>query len=203
MSFIGTTAVSEAVGKVREMYLRQQGAFGFVPNYAKVFCYRPEVMDAWAQLLKVVRGPVDTRVYELATVAAARAIGSSACALAHGKKLIDKVFTEDELEAALRGEVLGSVTTGDLAVIRFATQVAQSASAVSEADIERMRAVGFGDAEIFDIVAVVAARCFFAKIPDALGVQPDGPMGEVNEPLRQMLLVGRPVSDLQPEVLAD
>ena len=32
------------------MYERQETFWGFVPNYARVFCYRPEIMGLWAQL---------------------------------------------------------------------------------------------------------------------------------------------------------
>ena len=41
MAFIETTPPEAAEGAVAAMYLRQQKAWGFVPNYAKVFCHRP------------------------------------------------------------------------------------------------------------------------------------------------------------------
>ena len=41
MSFIETTAVEDAEGAVREMYERQQAAWGYVPNYAKSFSPPP------------------------------------------------------------------------------------------------------------------------------------------------------------------
>ena len=44
MAFIETTPTAAAVGPTREMYARQQRSWGFVPNYAKVFSARPEVL---------------------------------------------------------------------------------------------------------------------------------------------------------------
>ena len=50
MAFIDTIPDAEIDDQVRAMYERQASFWGFVPNYAKVFCYRPEIMGLWAQL---------------------------------------------------------------------------------------------------------------------------------------------------------
>jgi hypothetical protein len=57
MAFIRTIPPGESKDAVREMYQRQQAAFGYVPNYAKVFCHRPEVMERWATLLAATHAP--------------------------------------------------------------------------------------------------------------------------------------------------
>ena len=44
MSFISTIAADEATADVRDMYQRQQDHWGYVPNYAKVFSHRPQVL---------------------------------------------------------------------------------------------------------------------------------------------------------------
>ena len=77
MSFIDTIHPHEADGDVRAMYERQQRAWGYVPNYAKLFSHRPQVMAAWADLIAVIRRPVHPRTFELVTFAAAYALGSS------------------------------------------------------------------------------------------------------------------------------
>ncbi|HEU5191627.1 MAG TPA: hypothetical protein VFX14_18225 [Methylomirabilota bacterium] len=55
--------------------LREQS--GYVPNYAKLFGHRPDVLAAWGQLIAAIRGHMDQRRYELITIAAARALRSS------------------------------------------------------------------------------------------------------------------------------
>ena len=42
MAFIATIPAGAAQDAVQHMYLRQQAAWGYLPNYAKVFCHRPE-----------------------------------------------------------------------------------------------------------------------------------------------------------------
>ena len=41
MAFIETMPESEIDDDVRAMYEREEAHYGFVPNYAKVFCHRP------------------------------------------------------------------------------------------------------------------------------------------------------------------
>ncbi len=47
---------------------------------------RPEVLAGWAQLAGVIRTGMDLRRYELVTLAAARALRSTYCAMAHGRR---------------------------------------------------------------------------------------------------------------------
>ena len=47
----------------------------------------------------------------------------------------------------------------------------------------------------FDIAATAAARCFFSKLLDALGVQADSSFSDLDPALREALTVGRPVAD--------
>lgn len=71
MAFINTIPPSRSEGAVREMYERQQAHYGYVPNYTKVFSHRPDVMARWGKLLAEIRRPMDDRMFELATFAAA------------------------------------------------------------------------------------------------------------------------------------
>ena len=51
MAFIDTISASWVTGDAFAMYERQQRHYGYVPNYATVFCHRPEVMRRWGELL--------------------------------------------------------------------------------------------------------------------------------------------------------
>jgi len=192
MSFIQTVAPDAAQGDIAAMYRRQQQAWGYVPNYAKVFCHRPELMARWAALLAEVKRPLDRRRLELATFAAAHELGNSACALAHGR-MLREFFADDEIVAIAAGCVEALLPPAEQALLRFARQVARDAGAVTAGDVAELKALGFVDAEIFDIAAVVAARAFFTKVLDATGVQPDAPFAELPASLRDALVVGRPI----------
>lgn len=192
MSFIDTIEPAQAHGDVGAMYRRQQQTWGFVPNYAKVFCHRPELMARWAGLLAEVKRPLDRRRLELVTFAAAHALGHSACSLAHGRVLRD-YFSDDEIVALASGREDTVLPPAEQAMLAFARRVARDAASVDAATIAALTAFGFSDAEVFDIAAVAAARAFFTKLLDAMGVLPDAPFGDLPEPLRRALTVGRPI----------
>ncbi|MCL7938722.1 hypothetical protein M8009_00180 [Halomonas sp. ATCH28] len=56
------------------------------------------------------------------------------------------------------------------------------------------QAGGSVDDEVFDIVAVAAARAFFTKVLDGLGAQADVAYRELAPELREALTVGRPIA---------
>ena len=83
----------------------------------------------------------------------------------------------------------------DLAVMDLAERVVDDATAIDDADLQRLRDLGLTDAEIMDVVLAAAARCFWTKTLDALGVQPDASYAELEPELREVLVVGRPIAD--------
>jgi uncharacterized peroxidase-related enzyme len=201
MTHIDTIAPAEAEGEVRNMYLRQQQGWGFVPNYAKVFSHRPAVMHAWADLQHTIRKNIDDKSYELVTLAAAQALGSSYCSLAHGKKLTSKYYSEEQLADIAADPVSEALTVAEQTMMRVAGKIVADSSSVSREDIDELREAGYSDAGIFDIAASAAARCFFSKLVDALGVQPDCSFSETSEQLKSVLCVGRPISPDAPEII--
>lgn len=200
MTFIKTTAPEDAAGEVAEMYARQQSAWGYVPNYAKAFCERPEVMVRWGRLLAEIKRPMDKRRFELVTFVAAHELRNSACVLAHGRALRE-FFSEEQIRAIAAGRLDAVVSGAEQAMLRYARQIAQDASQVSAEQVAALKKWGFSDAEIFDIAAVAAGRAFFTKLLDALGVQADSSFLDLDEAFRRSLTVGRPV-DVTPCVTA-
>ena len=198
MTFIRTLSPDEADGVVAAMYLRQQAAWGFVPNYAKVFSHRPEVLARWGQLLAEIRRPMSPRRFELVTFAAAHELRHSACTLAHGKKLRE-FLVDDDIVALAAGRIGGALTDAEQAMVAFAREVARDASRITSTQVQALKTKGFSDAEVFDIAATAAGRAFFTKLLDALGVEPDSPFLELEPALREALTVGRTI-DLRPVV---
>jgi alkylhydroperoxidase family enzyme len=159
-------------------------------NYERAFAARPDVYAGWGQLLTAIKANMDTRRYELVTLAAARRLRSSYCCLAHGSVLLDLGEPVREIALDHRGAGLGEV---DVAVMDLAERVVDDASTITEADRQRLRDLGLTDDEIKDVILAASARCFFAKANDAMGVLPDAHYGELEPELREALVVGRPI----------
>ena len=162
-------------------------------NYERAFEARPDVYAAWGELLAAIKANMDLRRYELATLAAARRLRSSYCSLAHGKVLIEQ-FGEPVLQIATDRSEAGLAEV-DLAVMDLAERVVDDATAIDDADLQRLRDLGLSDEEIMDVVLTAAVRSFWTKTLDALGVQPDASYRELEPELREVLVVGRPIAD--------
>ena len=200
MSFIDTIGIAEAGEDLRAMYARQQDAWGFVPNYAKSFSHRPELMARWGRLLAELKRPMDRRRFELITFVAAHELGHSSCSLAHGRALTDW-FSPAEIRDLAAGRDVAGLTVAETAMVGFARRVARDAASVTAADVDTLRNAGFGDAEIFDIAAVAAGRAFFTKILDAVGSLPDAVFAAIDPDLCDCLTVGRPIDTTDVEVM--
>ena len=163
------------------------------PNFERAFAERPEILAAWVGLNSAIKERMDLRRYELVTLAAARRLGSSYCCLAHGSVLLDR-FDEPVLEIA-RDHRSANLSELDVAVMDFAERVVDDATAIEDADRQRLRDLGMSDGEVMDVVLAASARCFFSKALDALGVLPDASYRELSPELQGALVVGRPIAE--------
>lgn len=195
MTFIDVVPEGEAVGDVAAMYQRDMDTLGYVANYSRAFSHRPSVMEAWRQLNGAIRSTMEPRIYELATMAAALRLRSSYCSLAHGENLAELGSTEETVGIALDRRTSG-LSAQELAIMDFAELVTDGADRVTQTDIEHLRDMGLGDAEIFDVAAAAAARCFFSKLLDSMGAQPDPAYAGLPVEMTEALTVGRPIASV-------
>jgi uncharacterized peroxidase-related enzyme len=162
---------------------------GDEPNLQRAFALRPDVFRAWQQLNGAIKESADLRRYELATLAAARRLRSSYCCLAHGKVLAEQFYDYETVPRLPDG-----LDDADRAIMAFAEKVVVDATAVTQADVDELRAHGLSDAEIVDVVLAATARCFFSKTLDALGVQPDAAYSDLPPSFVEASTVGRPIA---------
>jgi uncharacterized peroxidase-related enzyme len=195
MAFIDTVPEEQATGAVAAMYETDRQGFGLLPNFTRGFSLRPDVYAGWRQLNGAIKANMDLRRYELATLAAARRLRSSYCALAHGSVLLDNRFLGPDAVRAIAGGEAAELDDVDLAVMDLADKVALDATSVTTADVDRLRSLGLADADILDVVLAAAARCFFSKALDALGIEPDARYAQLEPELREALTVGRPIAE--------
>jgi uncharacterized peroxidase-related enzyme len=176
------------------MYATDREVFGDLPNFTRAFSLRPDVYAAWRSLNGAIKSNMDLRRYELATLAAARHLRSSYCMLAHGSILMKQFMEPGEVRALADDFAAAELDPLDLAIMELADKVARDATSVTEEDLARLRSLGLADAEIMDVVLAAAARCFFSKTLDALGVQPDAKFAALDDDVRDALVLGRPIA---------
>ena len=196
--FIEPIDESTAPTPVADYFATQRALWGFLPNYAQCFAGGPDVASAWANLNGAIRGGMDRRRYEIATIAAAHQRRSTYCTIAHASFLRDACGDEATVRAIAldpTGSLLGDT---DRLIYRFAGKVAADAASVTQQEVDDLRAAGLEDIDIANIVYAVAARLFFASILDGLGAQLDPETADTfDADIRNALVVGRPVGDVR------
>lgn len=194
--FIETQAEDAAEGALAQWYASQREGWGFLPDYAGCFASRPEVAQAWQGLSAAVRTGVDRRRFEIATIAAARVRRSTYCTVAHASFLRDVCDDEATMRELALSPDGSTLAAEDAAVFAFATKVATDAASVEQSDVDALRAVGFTDAEVADLVFAVAARMFFTTVLDGLGARLDRPTAATfDDDVLAAMVVGRDIGD--------
>jgi uncharacterized peroxidase-related enzyme len=136
------------------------------------------------------------RRYEIATIAASRALRSTYCTAAHSLFLRDVCEDEATMRAIAEDPTGAALAPVDRAVYEFAAKVATDAVSVEQADIDVLRALGLSSADVADVVFAAAARSFFTRVLDGLGAQLDQQTADAFEPsLGSTMVVGRPPAE--------
>jgi len=171
---VTTPDLDGATGHIAEMYDGDLRGDGFVFAHTRAMAVNPEAHQAFEDLIHAIVPSIGVRTYELATLAAARAIGSEHCLLAHGRKSLRAgLLDEDQLTRLARDGADADLDPQDLAVVAYAEKLSTDAAAMTDADTERLREVGFTDRQIVDITLAAAVRNYFSRALQALAVPVD------------------------------
>ncbi len=181
-------SVDQVEGHAADMYGKDLAADGFVFGYTQVMAIDPEAHAAFEALVQAVVPSIGVRVFELATLGAARGIRSSHCLLAHGRKMLRAgIMAEDQLARLGRDYRDADLDEADIAVMAYAEKLSTDAAAMTDADSQALRDVGFTDRQIVDITLAAAVRNFFSRSLLALAVPVDDVPG-IDAELAEALL---------------
>jgi uncharacterized peroxidase-related enzyme len=185
--FIQTIPEAGAEGRLREIYEGDQKSLGYVPNHAKVFSLRPEVLEAWRVFQGSIRKNLRLRRYELVTFAAAEALNCRYCLLAHGAVLNKNGFSVEQLRAILTNFHNAGLENVEVAIMEFTRKIIMGANTITKADIDTLRELGLEDEEILDITLTATMRSLASKTFNALGAGPDSVYEELEKQLADLL----------------
>lgn len=186
MSIIQTVPEDEATGEVAALYEDDIAIFGYVSEHAKVMALNPAAANAFDALTGAISRSLGVRNYRLVTLAAAGALDSQPCLLAHGL-FARKLFDDAQLERIGRDFHDADLTAAEVAMMDFAVKVCTDAAGMTDADSLVLREHGFTDGQIVDIALAAGARNHYSCVLSALGVVDIVPPGMPDE-LRSALL---------------
>ncbi|QIZ99216.1 MULTISPECIES: carboxymuconolactone decarboxylase [unclassified Leifsonia] len=176
MSIISTTAPEDAEGEVAAIYAKEEADLGYVASHTRAMAVNPEAYRAWEQLVRSIVSQLGTRRFELVTLAAAQGTHSEHCRLAHGRKTLP-LIEEDQLIRIARDYHDADLTEAEVGMMEYAERVSRDSYAMTDADSQRLRDLGFSDREIVDITLAASARNYFSRAIQALAVDVDVPPG--------------------------
>ena len=127
---------------------------GGVPNGVRVLAASPLVLEAWWQFERALaRSSVRLAVREQLAVLSAATSGCAYCLELHTATALAVGVDPIDVATASEGRAVDPRTD---ATLRFAREVLATRGPVPDAVIDDARAAGLGDAELVEVLAVVA-----------------------------------------------
>lgn len=177
MQRIPTADLSKASQRTKEQLETVQRKLGRIPNLHATMAHSPAVLNAYLRLHDALsQTSLDTRLRELLAVAVASANGSEYCLAAHTETGRGLRVDEAELLHAQEGE---STDPKTLAALRFAKTLVQKRGRVSDEEVAALKAAGYGNAAVLEIVASTAMNIFTNYCNHVAGTKVDFPRTKV------------------------
>jgi len=126
---------------------------GFTPNMLASFAQSPVAFNAWAALRGSLNKALDVKTREIFSLAVSEVNGCNYCLAVHSLAASMARLPAEEIILARKGH--SSDPKRDAAV-QFARKVIETRGQVSDADLRTVRDAGYTEANVMEIVALVA-----------------------------------------------
>jgi len=173
MSRISIPPLEAAAEASKPILNSVQKQFGVVPNMFRILGVSSLALEAYSSHSKTLSKAIDIKTRERIALAVAQVNGCDYCLSAHtylGTNLAG--LNHDEVMLNRTGS---SHDTKADAAVRFATNLTRQRGHVDEADVFDLRAAGYSDSELIEIIALVAENCFTNFLNSALQTDIDFP----------------------------
>jgi uncharacterized peroxidase-related enzyme len=158
MSRLATVDPTTAEGQARTLLGRVERALGVTPNMMRAMASSPAVLDAYLQFSGALsKGLLPAAVQEQIALVAAVENECGYCLAAHTVLGARAGVSEEDLAD---GRSARASDPKAEAALTFAKQIIATKGFVSDEDLAAVRAAGYGDGEIGEIVAAVALNTF-------------------------------------------
>jgi len=149
---------AESTGKVKQLLNGVQSVLGMTPNLMKTLASSPTALEGYLTLSKTLSaGSLDDKFREQAALAVAQANSCECCLSAHSAigKMVG--LTTDEIFASRESH---SADAKRGAGLKFAQEIVVRRGELPDTSIAAVRAAGYTDGEIAEIVLNVAINIF-------------------------------------------
>ena len=173
MNRISLVAPADTTGERQQLLAQIQGAFGATPNMFKAVANSTAALKSmWGAFGALGGGTIDAKLGEQIAVAIADRNECEYCLAAHTVLGRKAGASAEEMSAAQAGQ---SGDAKSAAALRFATAVVNNRAQIADEEVEALRAAGFNDEGIVEIMAHVALNLFTNYVNVAFKVPVDFP----------------------------
>ncbi len=180
MSRIAAIDPTTATGKAHDLLGAVKAKLGLVPNMTRVMANSPAVLEGYLGLSGALGGGLlKPKVREELALVVAQDNECDYCLSAHTAigKLVG--LTPEEIAHSREGR---NSDEHAAAALKFARRVLATRGAINESDFAAVRAAGFSDAEIAEIIAHVALNVLTNYFNKATEVDIDFPVVSFSRP---------------------
>ncbi len=174
MSWIDEVDVSEAEGRLAEIYQELIEKRGKVSNILKVHSLNPDAMGSHLDLyMNIMFGKSGlSRAEREAIGVVVSAENDCAYCVKHHAEALKRYIKDDEtLTMLMTADGLETLEPRLSNIVRHAEKLTSAPGAMTESDLGELRAVGLSDNDILDITLIAAYFNFVNRMADGLGVE--------------------------------
>jgi uncharacterized peroxidase-related enzyme len=128
-------------------------SIGFTPNMLATFALSPIAFNAWATLRGSLSKALDLKTRESISLAVSEVNGCNYCLAVHSFGAKHAKMSADDIILARKGHATDPKRD---AAVQFARKVIETRGKVGDADVKTVRDAGYTDANIMEIIALVA-----------------------------------------------
>jgi len=162
----------QAEGRTHEVFERVKEYYKMVPGLQQALNYLPETTDAlWTLSLNTaMEGTIREELKRVFFAVTAYEVECEYCTAAHMIALMGKEWSREECVDVIEGKPSPRLTDKENAAVDFARIVGRRPAGVTDEMTDKLRALGWTDAEIVEIVASVALMRYTTTVASALDV---------------------------------
>jgi uncharacterized peroxidase-related enzyme len=162
----------KAEGRTKEVFERVKSYYHMVPGLQKGLAYLPETTNAlWdLSLMTAMEGTIPEELKRVFFAVTAHEVECEYCTAAHMIALLGKEWSQEECIEVISGNPSPRLSDKENAAVDFARAVARRPAGITDEMTDKMRAIGWTDAEIVEVVAAVALMRYTSTVASALDV---------------------------------
>ena len=173
MSWIEEIEVDEADGKLAEMYAELTERRGKISNILKVHSLNPQAMSDHLDLYMTLmfgKSGLTRAEREAVAVVVSATNECEYCVNHHTEALRHYIDDEETLNMLATADGLETLEPRLSNIVRHAERLTVAPAAMTESDLEELRAVELDDKDILDLTLIVGYFNFVNRIAVGLGV---------------------------------